>query len=981
VYMQKCLKLLIIAIILLLPAGVYSLETVRVLVLPFEIHAQKELPYLKKSEERKPKVSIAEKVSKSEPPRYYILTSNMNLREESNTNSRIKLLMKKGEKFQILDEPKPERGKLNHWYYIKTGADLKGWFCGIYNGKTKFERKVEETSSTGIEIQEILENYFKRNGAIVIKADSIPDFALENQPHSVSGIRNLGIKAGADYVIYGSLTCLGQKFSLDAKIIESFNSKPSDILFVEGDSVENLFGSVKKLAENLGLRVYGKKKVTEVLVEGNKRIETDAIKKYIKTKQGDIFNAKRISEDLKSVYSMGYFENIIIESDDKPEGKIIIFKVKEKPTIMAINIKGNKVYEDEEIKEYLNIRTGSIVNIFKINSNIKRIEELYKEKNYHNIKVSYELKQLEHNQADLEFIIAEGKKVQIKIIRFEGNNAFDNDELKGMMRTSENGFFSWLTSSGELNIEDLNQDAARLSAFYHNNGYIQARVGEPQIEYKDKWIYITIKIDEGPQFKVGKVDIEGDFVLSKEELSKKLKINKEEFFNREVIRNDVLALTDICSDEGYAYAEILPRIDKDFDLLTVSISYVIKKGKQVYFEKIIIAGNTKTRDKVIRRELKVYEQELFSGRRLKRGMRNLYRLDFFEDIKVNTIKGSADDRMILKIDVSEKPTGTFSFGGGYSSVENLFVMASISQKNLFGRGQILNLKGEIGGRTNRYTLSFTEPWLFDIPLSAGFDLYNWDRDYDSYDKNSKGGGVRFGYPVFDFTRLYLSYKYELSDISNIEDDVSESIFEMEGENVLSSISTILRYDSRDRVFNPSEGQNHSISLEYAGIGGDIGFTKCLAETGWYIPLFWKTVGFLHGKTGYVKESSGKKLPDYERFYLGGMNSIRGFDWQDIHATDEYGADIGGEKYIQFNIEFIFPLIKKAGIVGVIFYDTGNVYSSDESIKPGDMRKSAGYGVRWYSPIGPIRLENGYILDPEEDEDTGGRWDFTMGAAF
>ena len=873
--MQRSLNLLLMAIILFLPAKVYSLETVRVLVLPFEIHSQQELSYLK------------------------------------------------------------------------------------------------------TEIPGIFKNHFKQNGAIVIEID----FSLENQPKSIAGMRNLGIKSGADYVVWGSLTWLEQKFSIDAKMIESFNNKPPNILFVEGEGIENLFGSVKKLAENLGIRLFRRGKVAEVLVEGNKRIETDAIKKYIKTKPGDIFNPKNISEDLKSVYSMGYFEDIRIKSEDKPEGKTIIFIVKEKPTIRVINLKGNTVYDDDEIKEYLNIRTGSILNIFKINSNIRRIEELYKEKNYHNIKVDYDLKQLEHNQADLEFIIEEGEKVQIKKITFEGNNAFDSDKLKGLMKTSEKGFFSWLTSSGELNIEDLNQDIARLSAFYHNNGYIQARIGEPQIEYKDKWIYITIKTDEGPRFKVGEVDIEGDIVLSKEELAKKLKINKEEFFNREVVRNDVLALTDIYSDEGYAYAEITPRIDKNFDQLIVNICYVIKKGQQVFFEKIIIAGNTKTRDKVIRRELKVYEQELFSGRQLKRGMRNLHRLDFFEDIKVNTIKGSSDDKMILKIDVSEKPTGTFSFGGGYSSVENLFLMASISQRNLFGRGQILNLKGEIGGRTNKYTLSFTEPWLFDIPLSATFDLYNWDRDYDSYDKNSIGSSVRFGYPVFDFTRLYLSYKYEIGDVSNIEADASESIWEMEGENVLSSISTTLRYDSRDRIFNPTEGQNHSVSMEYAGIGGDIGFTKYLAETGWYIPMFWGTVGFMHGETGYVKESSGEKLPDYERFYLGGMNSMRGFDWQDIHVTDEDGAEIGGETYIQFNIEFIFPLIKKAGIVGVIFYDTGNVYGSNESIELGDMRKSAGFGFRWYSPIGPIRLENGYILDPEEGEDTGGRWDFTMGAAF
>ncbi|MCK5508781.1 MAG: hypothetical protein KAI50_09715, partial [Desulfobacterales bacterium] len=235
--MQKCLKLLITAIILLLPAGVYSLETVRVLVLPFEIHAQKEL---------KPKVPVAEKIPKSEPSQYYILTSTMNLREESNTNSRIKLLMKKGEKFQIID--KRERGKLNQWYYIKTGTGLNGWFCGIYNKKIRFKKKVEEAPAIGTEIQEVLKNHFKQNGAIVIETDRIPDFTLENQPKSVSGIRNLGIKAGADYVVWGSLTCLGQKFSLDAKIIEPFNSKPLDILFVEGERIEDLSGSVKKLA-------------------------------------------------------------------------------------------------------------------------------------------------------------------------------------------------------------------------------------------------------------------------------------------------------------------------------------------------------------------------------------------------------------------------------------------------------------------------------------------------------------------------------------------------------------------------------------------------------------------------------------------------------------------------------------------------------------------------------------------------------------
>lgn len=834
------------------------------------------------------------------------------------------------------------------------------------------------------DIPNMLAKHLERDGATVI--DSGINFVEEN----VDKIKNIGIQNRTDYVIWGSLTFIGQDFSMDAKMAESFGEQSPSVFFANGKGMENLSTAVKQLAVNIGMKIFKRKKIVNIIIEGNKRIEADAIKSKISAKLGDAYVAQNLSEDLKSVYSMGYFEDIRIMSEDTAEGRTIIFKVKEKSTIRVINIKGNKVCEDEEIRENLDINAGSILNVFKINSNIKRIEQLYKDKNYHNVKVAYNIYNLKNNQSDIEFVIQEGEELKIKEIIFKGNNVYSNKQLKKLMKSSEKGFFSWLTSSGELNTDDLKQDSARIAAFYHNNGYIQARVGDPDIKYQDSWIYIIMQIEEGVRFKVGKIDISGDMIIDREELIKKLKITNEEFYNRDVIRQDALALTDLYSDEGYAYTDIIPRVDRQFNPETdkigiANINYVIDKGKQVYFEKIIITGNTKTRDKVIRRELQVYERELFGGKRLKRSIRNLYRLDFFEDIKVDSSKGSSDDTMVLTIDVAEKPTGMFSFGGGYSSVDKAFVMASISQKNLFGRGQILQLKAELGGVTNRFTLSFTEPWMFDIPLSAGFDLYNWEKDYDYYDKDSKGGGVRFGYPVYDFTRAYISYAYEQTDITNIDEhNAPKSIRDMTGTNVASSITASLRYDSRNQVFNPTEGQDHSITVEYAGLGGDIAFTKYLAEAGWYMPLFMGTVGFLHGRTGFVSDSSEGKLPDYERFYLGGMNSLRGFDYREISPTEEYEGDIiqkGGDKFIQFNFEFLVPLIKKAGLVGLIFYDTGDVYDTDENIDIGNLRKSAGYGFRWYSPIGPIRLENGYILDPKEGESDSGRWEFTMGTAF
>lgn len=853
---------------------------------------------------------------------------------------------------------------------------------------------VKDLSYMKAEISEVIKRHLKEEGAVVLEPESALDFTWEKKPESIDGIRNFGVQNGVDYVVCGSLTWIGEKFSLDVQVVESFGEGLPNVIIKEGQDIENLLGTVKQLARDISMKLFKREKVARVLVTGNKRIEADAIKRVIKTEPGDVFLAKSLSEDLKAVYSMGYFENIRIEAEKAPEGTVIIFRVKEKPTIRNIKFKGNIVYSDEELAEKIDIRTGSILNIFKVRSTIKMIEELFKEKKYHNVKVTYIISQLENNQADLEFVIEEGEKFRIRGIMFEGNNAYDDKKLKKIMKTSEKGFFSWLTSSGELNMADLELDVAMITAFYHNNGYVESRVGEPKIEYQENWIDITIKIDEGFQFKVGKVDITGDLILSREKLLENVKISGETYFNRETVRNDLLVLTDLYSDEGYAYADISPRIDKDLDKLIVNITYVVEKKKQVYFENIFIGGNKKTRDKVIRRELKVFEQELYSGRGLKRGVRNLYRLDYFDDVKVNTLKGSSDDKMILKIDVTEKPTGMFSFGGGYSSVEHLFVMASITQRNLFGRGQVLQLKSEWGGKTNRYNLSFTEPWLFDIPLSAGFDLYNWQTDYDTYDKDSKGGGVRFGYTVYDYTRAHLKFTYDIAEINNLEKDENgdytapSSIVDLEGTNVTKSISTTLRYDSRDRMFNPTEGSDHRITLEYAGFGGDIAFTKYLAETGWFIPLLRDTVGFLHGKAGYVKENPGGILPDYERFYLGGINSMRGFDWHGIHELEKVSelgggqyVEIGGNKFVQFNVEYLIPLSKEAGLIGLIFFDTGNVFNDDEKIDLSDLRKSAGYGFRWYSPIGPIRLECGYILDRREGENKGGQWEFTMGTAF
>ncbi|MBL0700596.1 MAG: outer membrane protein assembly factor BamA [Desulfosarcina sp.] len=837
------------------------------------------------------------------------------------------------------------------------------------------------------EIPKVISSHLKQDGAIILEPDvksEAIDYSPEDDSAVIDEIRKAGIKYGADFVVWGSFTGSDQKFSISVKMMDLYGETPLSSFSVGGEGIENLPLTVEKLAGDISLKLFKKEKVVQVLVKGNDRIETDAIKRVIATKPGDIYLTKSLTKDLRTIYAMGYFEDIRIESEESADGKIIIFNLKEKPTVKKITITGNLVFKDEKVKENLSLKIGSILNNFQIRSDIARVEVLYKEKHYYNAAITYKIHPLKHNQAELELIVDEGEKVLIRKITFQGNDIYKAKQLKKIIKTKKKGFFSFLTGSGRIDENQLNQDVAMLQSFYHNNGYIQARVGEPLVTFEEDDIYIIFKINEGLRFKVGKVDIDGDLILSKERLIAVLKITKETYYNRSVIRDDILALTDIYNDAGYAYAEILPQTIKNMDELIVNITFIVNKGQLVYFERINITGNNKTRDKVIRRELPVVERGLYMGNRLKRGIRNLKRLEYFEEVKVNTEKGSDDDLMILDINVSEKATGSFTFGGGYSTVENVFATGSITQRNFLGKGQIVSLQSQFGSRTTAFILNFTEPWLFDIPLSAGIDLFSWKKSYDTYDTDSKGGGLTMSYPIFDFTRASFGYSLSFVDIQDLDHDASDSLWDLQGENTTSSVTIGIKYDSRDSTFNPQEGSEHGAKIQYAGLGGNIGFTKVSLETGWYIPGFWKVIYFLHGKSGFVWRNTGGDLPDYERFYLGGINSLRGFDWEDLSpkTTNSWGyeSEIGGTKFVQFNFELRFPLFGNAGIIGLLFFDTGDLYDTGEPIRLGSLRKSAGFGFRWNSPMGPIRIEYGKVIHSKEGESSGG-FEFSMGSAF
>ena len=841
-------------------------------------------------------------------------------------------------------------------------------------------------------LQEMLTKHIKEKGYQVISPDVVNRHPVSSlQQYEEKNLLEIGESLGATRVIAGSVTQVGRKLSVDLKVLDVSKKTESFVVFMVADDIDTLDYTANRIAISIDHNISGIVQVDSIEVWGNQRVEKEAILAAISTKKGDEYDPDKLDQDLRDIFKMGYFTDVKIETENGPKGKIITFNVIEKPTVARIAFVGNEEIDSDDLKKEAGIEPYSILDPNKVSQSINRLKEYYRQNGYYNVDIKEKIIPLPRNEVLISYSILEREKVFITKIDFVGNKAFDDDDLKDIMETSEKGFFywlSWLTKWGYLDKQKLEFDIHKITSFYHNHGFIKAKVGEPDIKYLGrKGLHITIAVEEGEQYRPGKVSVAGDLIKPEEELLKNVLIGESKVFNRETVRKDVLTLKNVYADEGYAYAEVATQSKEDDEQKLVDITYIISKEQKVRFERITISGNTSTRDKVIRRELRVVEGEYFSAKNLKRSTLNLNRLGFFEDVQVKTSKGSADDLMNVDINVKEKPTGSFSVGAGYSSVDAAFTTISISQSNLFGYGQKLSAQGKLGLKTLQFDASFTEPWLFGIPLSSTLAAHSWRRIYDDFTRNSWGSSVAFGYPIIigddEFTRISARYLFDNATITDIDDDAASEIKKMEGSNITSSVMVMIKRDSRDRAWNATTGSVNSLSFEYAGgiLGGDVAFNRYIASSAWYFPFIFDTVFFVHGQGGYIQERADGILPVYQKFMLGGLNSVRGFDYGDISPLDpETGDRIGGTKMMFFNFEFRFPLLKEQGITGVVFYDAGNVFEEDESYTFIDMRSSVGTGIRWYSPLGPLRLEYGWNLYPREHERSG-KWEFMIGGEF
>jgi outer membrane protein insertion porin family len=727
-------------------------------------------------------------------------------------------------------------------------------------------------------------------------------------------------------------------------------------------------------------------RIVRIDVVGNERIDKGVVTNAIKTKEGDVYDPARVGEDLKSIYKTGYFSDVMVDVKDTDRGKTVTFVVVERPSVGVIYIVGNKKVKTEDIKDKLKIKSGSVLNLDKVKESIDEIKKLYASKNYYAVKVTYEVDTQQGYKAALRFIIEEPQRAYVRKITFPGNVHFKPSQLKAVMRTQEKGWFSWFTGSGILDDEVVDQDRKQIEGFYHDNGYVRSKVGIPDIKISQdgKTITIAMPVEEGNLYKVGTIDFKGDMILSEADLKKKMKSKTGDTFRSSLFNGDIGMLTDLYQDKGYAFTDIAPLTDINDEDRTVNIVFDIAKGSEVYFNRINIVGNVKTRDKVIRRELKVAEGDLYSASNMKETKRKLTNTAYFKSVDLKTVKTDEPDLVNLDVLVEEKPTGTFSVGIGYSTWEKGMLTGGISQENIVGTGMKVYLNGSISSITHLYDITLVDPYTFDKNLSSSFNIFNTETIFTTYRFGGDGGSYTLARPLTDYLTASLRYRYQEMSVTRVVPDAGEFLQSQAGTKSTSAIGPSLLYNTIDNVLDPSKGTIASALFEVAGgplLGSDE-FVKGVVSYGRYIPYLWGTTFFLRGTAGTIRPYGGTEVPLWERFYVGGIGSVRGFEYGMAGPLDTAVRPedpIGALNELYFNAEWIFDIYKPAGLKGFLFFDYGKGFNGMSGFLE-TLRPAAGFGIRWYSPIGPINVDLGFNMDPHDGERRS-VFDFSMGKPF
>jgi len=656
--------------------------------------------------------------------------------------------------------------------------------------------------------------------------------------------------------------------------------------------------------------------------------------------------------------------------------------VVERPFVRDIVFAGNKKEDSATLQEKIDLKLGSVYNPVEVNKGADKLKEYYETEGYFEVGITPEIEKLADGDVTVTYRIAEGRRISIDQIVIEGAQGLTPKQVKGAMDTQER---EYVVLRGTVQRQRLDEDVDRIIQLYNDHGYVQARVesSEIQVDREKARATIRIVVVEGPQFKVGGVDVMGNAVLPVEEIRKRIELKTGEVFARSKLRDSVKGITDLYSAVGRASADVSPNTLQDTPGRLVNVVFEINEGPETYVERINISGNTRSEEKILRREIPMAEGDLFTSQKLARAKQKLTNLNYFDKVEAKTAPGSAKDKIIVNIDVTEKPTGLFSIGGGYSSQDGVLGTLDLSQRNFLGKGWEVFLRLRGGQNLQTGTIGFTEPWLFDQPLAAGFDIFNTRRILPDYTVNSLGGDIRLGHPLGEYSRWNAIYRVSQDRITNVNPLGSPELISQEGTHLTSLVGLSLSRDTRDSVYDPTRGTTVSLGVDFAGVGFGEKFARSVFSSTYFQPLPWLDhVLSFRLMAGYSFGWSKDPVPLFERFYLGGSNSLRQFKSLQVSPKDDTGTRIGGNSELLGTVEYVIPLF--FGIKAAVFYDVGQVWGPDLSlgtkIDLSDLRHGVGAGLRWNSPFGPIRVDYGIKLDQKKGESFG-NFNFSAGSSF
>ncbi len=732
--------------------------------------------------------------------------------------------------------------------------------------------------------------------------------------------------------------------------------------------------------------------ITEIEVRGNQIVSTNTVLSKIRSRAGEPLVQETVNEDLKRLYAAGYFQDIRMEVEEVEKGYKLVIVTVEKPIVREIRFEGFTAVKEDKLRKEIKLIEGQILDRKQIKAGTEAIRKLYTDKGFRFADLRSDISMNPRTQeATVTIRIVEGEKFRIKNVAFEGVTAFKTKKISKLMKTKRKRWFR----SGVFKEDVFRKDLERIRLFYQQEGYLDVKA-EPAFEYdkKEQWIFIKLQVEEGKHYVTGEIKIGGNRLFPESEIWQELEMLPGQTYSQYYLSKDIEKIVDYYHRLGYMDARVIPDVKLNRDTGKVDIAYDIQEGDLYFVEKVVVRGNTKTKDIVIRRELRIRPGERFDGGKIDKSKQRLENLDYFEDITYDTEPGSAANRKNLVFRVKEKRTGELSFGGGVSSVDGFVGFGEISQKNFdfsnwprfTGAGQSLALKARVGSISRNYELSFLEPYLLGKPVSMGVDLYNTHRDNENvdFDEDRIGSGVTFSRLFKDVFRLGTGYTLERVKLENLSDDAPLTVRNFAGSNWLSRWKPIITsYDTRDNIFNPTKGLLATFTGELVGsfLGGDQDFYTLQSSFSQYFTFFKKHLFEYKVRLGTAQDfGDSPEVPVFDRFYAGGLGTVRGYNYRRVGPI-EAGDAIGGQTMVLGNFEYTIPVPKLEILKTAFFIDAGHINRESYKVDFGNFAVSVGPGIKIKTPIGPLAFYYGLPIANKDTEDENGRFEFSLSRGF